>query len=54
MEILRALITKGETITIKHVFNSMIPKWQKKVIKGLEEAKEKEILSLLAVGTSLS
>lgn len=45
--ILKALITKGETVTIKRVFNSMIPKWQKKVITGLEEAKEKDILSLL-------
>lgn len=47
MEILRALITKGETVTIKHVLNSMIPKWQKKVIKGLEEAKENDIIDLL-------
>ena len=47
IEILRALIIKGETVTIKHVFNFMIPKWQKKVIKGLEEAKERDILSIL-------
>ncbi len=47
VEILKALITKGEAVTIKHVFNSMLPKWQKKVIKGLEEAKEKDILNLL-------
>jgi hypothetical protein len=52
IEILRALITKGEVTTIKRVFNTMIPKWQKKVIKGLEEAKEKDILSLLTVGTN--
>lgn len=50
VEILKPLITKGEAVTIKHVFNFMIPKWQKKVLKGLEEAKEKEILSLLSVG----
>jgi len=48
VEILRALINKGETISIKRVFNSMIPKWQKKVMKGLEEAKEKEILNLVS------
>ncbi|MEW6009330.1 MAG: hypothetical protein AB1629_06835, partial [Candidatus Omnitrophota bacterium] len=48
IEILRALIAKGEAVTIKHVFNSMIPKWQKKVIKGLEEAKEREVLNLLS------
>ena len=49
IDILRALIKKGEEANIKHVFNSMIPKWQKKVIKGLEEAKEKSILSLLTM-----
>jgi hypothetical protein len=47
IEILRALITKGEVAAIKHVFNSMLPKWQKKVIKGLEEPKERDILSVL-------
>jgi|GEM_PF-4811099 len=52
VEILGALINKGEVVTIKHVFNSMLPKWQKKVISGLEEAKEKEILNLLTVGAS--
>lgn len=46
IEILRALINKGEAVTIKRVFNSMIPKWQKKVLKGLEETKEKEILQI--------
>ena len=47
IEILRALINKGETVIIKHFFNSMIPKWQKKIIKGLKEAKERDILSIL-------
>ena len=47
VEILKALITKGEAVIIKQVFNSMLPKWQRKVIKGLEEAKEKDILSML-------
>jgi len=47
IEILKALISKGETATIKHVFNSMIPKWQKKVIVGLEEVREKDILNIL-------
>lgn len=51
VEILRALINKGETVTIKRVFNSMIPKWQKKVINGLEEAKEGGILEMLKIGT---
>jgi len=41
IEILKALINKGETNTIRRVFGSLLPKWQKKVIKGLEEAKER-------------
>ncbi len=47
IEILRVLINKGETAIIKNIFNSMIPKWQKKIIKGLEEIKQKEILDIL-------
>jgi len=50
IEILRALINKGEMATIKRVFNSMLPKWQKKVIRGLEEIKERDILSILIRG----
>lgn len=49
IEILRALINKGEAVTIKHVFNAMIPKWQKRILKGLEESKEKEILGILKI-----
>ncbi|MBM3244900.1 MAG: hypothetical protein FJZ15_03810 [Candidatus Omnitrophica bacterium] len=47
IEILKALIKKGDTRALLQVFNSMIPKWQKKVIKGLEETKEKDILNIL-------
>lgn len=47
IEILKALVAKGEAVSIKRVFNSVIPKWQKKIIKGLEEAKEKDILTIL-------
>lgn len=54
VDILRALIKKGDEAYIKHVFNSMIPKWRKKVKKGLEEAKEKEILNLLSVGANIA
>jgi len=50
MKVIKALINKGEAVTIKRVYNSMIPKWQKKALKGLEEAGEKEILSILTVG----
>ena len=52
IEVLKALINKGDTAVIRRIFNSMIPKWQKKVIKGLEEVKEKDILTLLTVGAS--
>ncbi len=51
VDILKALIKKGEGAYVKHIFNTMIPKWQKKVIKGLEEAKEKDILNLLTIKT---
>jgi len=50
IEILKALINKGDAAVLLRVFNSMIPKWHKKVIKGLEEVKEKEILDLLTGG----
>ena len=47
IEILRSLIDKGESSIIKQVFNSIPQKWQKKVIKGLQETKEQNILSIL-------
>jgi hypothetical protein len=47
IEILKALVNKGKTATIEIVFDSLLPKWQKKVIKGLEETKEKRILEIL-------
>jgi hypothetical protein len=51
IEILKSLIDKGEASTIKKIFNSIPQKWQKKVIKGLEETKEREILAILGVTT---
>ena len=48
VNILKALIHKGEANVIKNVFNSMLPKWQKKIIKGLEQAEEKELLKIIA------
>jgi hypothetical protein len=47
IKVLNALIQKGEVDMIKKVFNSIPQKWQGKVIKGLEEAREKELLNLL-------
>ncbi len=47
LEILKALINKGEVNIIRQVFRSMPGKWQTKIIRGLEETKEKEILCIL-------
>lgn len=47
IEILQSLIDKGETGIVRQVFNSVPQKWQKKIIKGLEEIKEREILNIL-------
>ncbi len=52
VEILKALINKGDAAIVRQVFGSVPQKWQKKIIKGLEEAKEKDILNLLTVGVS--
>lgn len=47
IEILKALIIKGETAMISRAFDSLIPKWQTKVLNGLKEAEERDILNLL-------
>ena len=44
ISVLKALIDKGEEKKIKDVFNSAMTKWQKKIIKGLEEPRETELL----------
>jgi hypothetical protein len=36
--ILKALIDKGDTALIKEVYSSLLPKWKKKVLKGLQGA----------------
>ena len=40
LEVLRALIKKGEMDIIRKVFKSIPGKWQKKIVKGLTEIKE--------------
>jgi hypothetical protein len=45
--ILKALINKGEINTVKKVFNSALPGWQRKILNGLKEAKENEIIDIL-------
>lgn len=52
IEVLKALINKGETDIIRKVFNSLIPKWQKKVLKGLEETGENKILRMFSEQTA--
>ncbi len=46
-ELLNALMEKGEAQKIKAVFESIPPKWQKKIIRVIEETKNKEILMIL-------
>ena len=46
LEILKALINKGEVNIIRQIFRSMPGKWQTKIIRGLEETNEKEILGI--------
>jgi len=47
ISILQALIDKGEGNIINKVFGSVPQKWQKRIVKGLEETKEKAILDIL-------
>ena len=47
IEILNALINKGESKIIRSVFNSVLLKWQKKIIRGLEAVKKEKILETL-------
>jgi len=46
--LLRALIRKGDSGRIRVVFNFMLPSWRKNVLKGLQNAEDKDILNLLA------
>ncbi len=47
LEVLKVLIKSGETGTIKKVFHSVPKKWQAKIINGLEETGEGDILDVL-------
>jgi len=47
IKILRFLINKGEANAIRKVFDSAPKKWQKKIVKGLEEQTEENILEIL-------
>ncbi|MDD5530309.1 MAG: GSU2403 family nucleotidyltransferase fold protein [bacterium] len=45
--ILKALIEKGESDTIKEVFGSVCVSWQKKILKNLDRVEDNEVISLL-------
>ncbi|MEW5757939.1 MAG: GSU2403 family nucleotidyltransferase fold protein [Candidatus Omnitrophota bacterium] len=47
IEVLKALINKGESDTIKQVFDSMPKKWQNKIVNGLDKNQDKNILIIL-------
>lgn len=47
IKILNALSSKGEANIINSVFSSVPKSWQRKIIKGLKEAKEREALEIL-------
>ncbi|MBI4436524.1 MAG: hypothetical protein HY590_03810 [Candidatus Omnitrophica bacterium] len=47
IDILEALIKRGEVNLIQKAFKSVSVKWQTKIVKGLQEAEEKEILKVL-------
>jgi hypothetical protein len=49
VEILKALINKGDASVIRQVFHSVPKKWQNKIIKGLSETGDKDILYVLQV-----
>ncbi len=48
IEILKAMINKGESKIIRQVFDSVPKKWQLKIIQGLSEPIDKDILSILS------
>lgn len=52
IEIIKALMEKGEGTLIRDIFNSMLNKWKNKITRGLKNLNEKEILSLLEVEIS--
>lgn len=47
IKILKALINKGEAKSIRSVFGKTLPKWQKKILNGLEPTGETDILDVL-------
>ena len=48
IQILKALIHKGEHKELKRIFNSIPTKWQKKIINGLNEVDDIQIIDVLS------
>ncbi|MBI4712867.1 MAG: hypothetical protein HY762_06180 [Planctomycetes bacterium] len=47
INILKALVHKGDVDEIRKVFDAQLFKWRKKIILGLEKSREKELLDIL-------
>ena len=47
MSVLRALIEKGESDTIKTMFNNMLPAWREKVLDALTKYDEQDVMRVL-------
>lgn len=47
IHVLNALIKKGEGETIRRLFNSIPQKWERRILRVLEELKETDILNIL-------
>ena len=47
IEVLRAIFSKGEVRIVKSIFNSMLQKWQKKILDNLNSIGEQEIAKIL-------
>ena len=47
IQILKALITKSDNRILNHTFRAINPKWQKKIINGLDATRENDIIKIL-------
>ena len=45
--LLRALISKGDAVLVRSVFDSALPSWRKNILKGLQNVEERDILRIL-------
>ena len=47
LRILKALIEKGEARNIRQVFDSVPKKWRNKILRGLNESEDADIIAVL-------